>query len=56
MWNHGWPIETLDRYPEAVLNARRADVIELGEHCRRGGIVGLLGDEPLLRTIMAARR
>ena len=50
LWNLGWPMETVDRYPDDVFAAQIADVRELAEHCRHNWVVGLLGEERQLRA------
>jgi zinc protease len=45
MWSLGWPIDTLDLYPEQVLAAKLADVLRLTEHCQENWVLGLIGDE-----------
>jgi predicted Zn-dependent peptidase len=52
VWNLGWPLETLDRYPERVQNVELADVTRFVEHCQANWVLGLLGDESRIRAAL----
>jgi zinc protease len=52
VWNLGWPLETLDRYPERVQNVELADVTRFVEHCQANWVLGLLGNEARIRAAL----
>jgi zinc protease len=54
MWNLGWPIDTLDRLPEAALTVTPAELAAVADNCRDNWLIGLLGDEPRLRAAWTA--
>jgi zinc protease len=50
MWNRGWPLDVLDRLPDAARAVRFEDVTEIAESCRESWVLGLLGDERRARA------
>lgn len=53
LWEVGWPIETLDRYPENIDRADLASVVRLAAHCQANWVAGLLGDETRIRAALS---
>jgi len=52
-WNLGWPLETLDRYPERLQRVEPGEVTRFAEHCQANWVLGLLGDEARIRAALA---
>jgi zinc protease len=50
MWTLGWPLDMLDRLPEAARKVRPDDIADLAESCRANWVLGLLGDEQRVRA------
>jgi zinc protease len=52
-WNLGWPIDTLDRYPEQVYAAKLETLVRFAQHCQHNWVSGWLGDEGRIRDALA---
>jgi hypothetical protein len=51
-WNRGWPLETIDTYPQKLAAVRAEHLTPLVESCRANTLMALVGDEPSIRVAL----
>src|SRR5262249_9885961 len=50
----GWPVAAIDRYPQHLAAATKADLVSAFKACASTQVLSIVGDEPTVRTAMAA--
>lgn len=53
-WNLGWPINAIGSLPRQIDAARVADLTRALDHCQRNWVLGIVGDEALIRAAVGA--
>jgi zinc protease len=53
-WNQGWPLETIDQVPDEIASIAPADVDAALRACAGNLVLGITGDEGVIRAALAA--
>jgi zinc protease len=54
-WNQGWPLDTIDQVPAQIASVTPADLDGALRACASHLVLGLTGDERVIRAALAAR-
>jgi zinc protease len=51
-WNHGWPLESIDKYGDKVLAVNKEEMQKAFATCHENAVLSIVGDEPTIRAAL----